>query len=354
MSDIKNLNNVETFEAPLEVKKAKYKVKNSSGTYDLVYLETSADQVQETEDKVFVSPAEKGKIAEIDTIKGQIAVINGEDAQEGSIKKALKDAKGYTDSKFGEVDGKIDQKVNAAKDELNGTITELTGRVETNEGAITELREAIAQKGSRTVVVETEEEIAGANPEPQVGDMAYVINSKRAYIYKGVEVYVGGAPEGWIVFDEITSEVDLVNYLKKGEADSTYLKKTDAESTYLKTATANSDFLKKTDAESTYLKTETANTDFLKKAEAEGTYFKKTDKVAETNLHEDLQGKINGKLDASAVDGKIDAKLNPVKNELNTKIDNLVPVMQAEEPEGKATGHVWLEIAAVPGGVPGV
>lgn len=344
MSDIKNLNGVETFAAPQAIKKAKYKVKNSSGTYDLVYLETSADQVQETGDRVFITPAQKSKIAEIDTIKSQIGVINGNESQAGSINKALKDAKAYTDSKFGEVDGKINSKVEEAKRELNGTISALDGRVETNESAITELREAIAQKGSRTVVVDTEEEIASANSTPEVGDMAFVINSKRAYIYKGLEMYVpSGAPEGWVVFDEITSEVDLVNYLKKGEAESTYLKKTDATSTYLPIATANNDFLKKADANSTYLKTATAESTYLKTTVAEQTYFKKSDKVAEGNLEDGLKNKINGKLDASAVDGKIDAKLNPAKQELNTKIDNLVVSVQNTQPEGKGTGHVWLE-----------
>ena len=351
MSDIKNLNGVETFAAPPAVKKAKYKVKSATGQYELVYLETSADQVQPTEDRVFVTPDEKSKItsthSEVQTIKGQIGVINGNDSQVGSIAKALKDAKGYTDTKFGEVGGIVDGKVETAKSEINKTISTLSGRVDTNESAISEIREAIAQKGSRTVVVETEEEIATANDNPQVGDMAFVIGSKRAYIYKGLEMYVerSAAPEGWVVFDEITSEVDLVNYLKKDEASSTYLSIETANTTYLKTATANSEFLKKAEASSTYLTTAAAEETYLATATAETTYFKKTDKVQESGLEDGLKNKINGKLDASAVGGKIDEKLNPVKSELNGKIDGLVPTMQAEEPVGKATGHVWLEIA---------
>ena len=349
MSEIKNINGIETFAAPQAVKKAKYKVKNSEGQYELVYLETSADQVQETAERVFVTPDEKGKIASshsaIEGINGKINIINGNENQAGSIAKALKDAKAYADSKAGEVSGQIDTKVNAAKQELNAKINPLTGRVQTNEEAIEEIRGVIAQKGSRTVVVETEAEIATANTAPQVGDMAYVITSKRAYIYKGLEALVrNGAPAGWIVFDEITSEVDLVNYLKKGEAESTYLKKADATSTYLSIATANSDFLKKADASNTYLASATAESTYLKKNDAENTYFKKTDKVQEAGLHDDLKNKINGKLDASAVDGKIDAKLNPAKAELNGRIDNLIPSMQSGEPSGKPAGHVWLEI----------
>lgn len=39
--------------------KSKYRIKNSRGIYDIMHFETSADQVQETAEKVFVSPAEK-------------------------------------------------------------------------------------------------------------------------------------------------------------------------------------------------------------------------------------------------------------------------------------------------------
>ena len=42
------------------IRKAKYKVKNAEGKYEVVYLETSAGQVEETAERVFVSPAEKG------------------------------------------------------------------------------------------------------------------------------------------------------------------------------------------------------------------------------------------------------------------------------------------------------
>jgi hypothetical protein len=41
------------------IRKARYRVKNSSGQYEVVYLETSADQVETDKDRQFVSEAEK-------------------------------------------------------------------------------------------------------------------------------------------------------------------------------------------------------------------------------------------------------------------------------------------------------
>lgn len=141
-------------------------------------------------------------------LSGRLDVIEG--VGEGSINKALEDAKAYTDEKIGEV---------------NGTISGLDTRVSENESAISNLQDVISNKNNNTIVVETEEEINVENPNPKVGDLAFVISTKRAYIYKGVQaVVLSGIPAGWVVFDEITNELDLVDYLKKTDAESTYRK----------------------------------------------------------------------------------------------------------------------------------
>ena len=289
----------------LTIRKAKYRVKNSEGKYEVVYLETSADQVEETSDRVFVTPAEKSQITSnkeaiaaetqarteaVNGINGKLDVINGSEETTGSISKALKDAKAYADEKVQEVNGansalskrveanetalglvdgkistaktgavedaktytdaeitKIDTaykaadtkvledakadaqaKVQEAKTELDNSINTLKGRVTTNESDIQNLKNAVANKNNNTIVVNTEDEIATTNANPKVGDMAYVISTKRAYIFKGAEALPAKAvPQGWVVFDEITSELDLVNYLKKSEADTTYRKLAD-------------------------------------------------------------------------------------------------------------------------------
>src|SRR5699024_9781125 len=167
--------------------------------------------------------------------------------------QTLESAKSYADTKIGE-----------AKTALEGSIATVDGKVSANESAISDLRDAISNKNSNTIVVETEAEIATANSNPKVGDLAFVITSKRAYIYKGVEALTAkNAPEGWVVFDEITNELDLVNYLKKSEAES--------------------------------------------------TYRKLVDKIAESDLATDLSSKINGKADTSYVNSELAKKATPAQ-----------------------------------------
>lgn len=351
------------------IKKAKYRVKNSEGKYEVVYLETSADQVEQTSDRVFVTPAEKTQITTnkeaiaaetqarteaVNTINGKLNVINGNEETAGSISKALKDAKAYTDKKVQEVNGAnaalagrveaneaalgtVDTRIAAAKNEavesaktytngqistidaaykaadakvledakadaaekvrvakealessisgVDGKVTALTSKVSANETAISNLRDAISNKNSNTIVVNTEDEIATANANPKVGDMAYVISSKRAYIYKGVEALsVKAVPQGWVVFDEITSELDLVNYLKKSEA--------------------------------------------------EATYRKLSAKIAEVDLATELVGKINNKADKSYVDGELAGKTNEAY--VNSKVEEVVAPVRTESAQNKA------------------
>ena len=185
-------------------------------------------------------------------LAGRLDVIEG--VGEGSINKALEDAKVYTDGKIGEV---------------NGAISGLEGRVATNEGEISNIKDILANKNSNTIVVETEEEISIENPTPKIGDLAFVISTKRAYIYKGIQAAIlSGIPAGWVVFDEITNELDLVNYLKK----------TDAEATYRKIA----------------------------------------DKITEGDLAVNLAAKINNKADTATVNAALDLKAN--QNTLESEV----------------------------------
>ena len=197
-----------------------------------------------------------GEVARATTAEGVLAgrlgVIEG--VGEGSINKALQDAKVYTDGKIGEV---------------NGAISGLEGRVATNEGEISNIKDILANKNSNTIVIETEEEISIENPTPKIGDLAFVISTKRAYIYKGIQAAIlSGIPDGWVVFDEITNELDLVNYLKK----------TDAEATYRKIA----------------------------------------DKITEGDLAVNLAAKINNKADTSTVNAALDLKAN--QNTLESEV----------------------------------
>lgn len=439
----------------LTIRKAKYRVKNSDGKYEVVYLETSADQVEQTSDRVFVTPAEKTQITTnkeaiaaeteartqaVNGLSGRLNVIEGE--AEGSIKKALKDAKDYTDGKILEVNGanealvgrvedleeemalvdgkistakdeavqssktytdgqistidaaykaadaqvlndakshaeakvkeakealetsigEVEGKVTAAKSELQGNIDTLAGKVSTNELEISKLKDAVANKNSNTIVVNTESEIADANSTPKVGDLAYVISSKRAYIYKGVDALSAElVPAGWVVFDEITSELDLVNYLKKDEAEATYRKLADkiAESdlaTELSTKINNK-------ADKSYVDTQ------LEGKTTEAYVNSKVEEVVAPVRTESAQNKANiakevedRTAEITRVEGVITSKVESAKQELSTslteketalkaedtklnnRINKFVPVVAQEEPTDTETGHVWLQL----------
>lgn len=431
----------------LAIRKAKYRVKNSDGKYEVVYLETSADQVEETHDRVFVTPQEKTQItsnkeaianeasareAADNLLSGRLDVVEG--TGEGSIKKALQDAKSYTDTKISEVndanealerrvkanedalalvDGKIstakteaidtanahttseidkidaaykaadvqvlsdakahaeskvqdaktalessisdvDAKVDSTKVELQGNIKTLEGRVSVNESDIQNLKDAVSNKNNNTIVVNNEDEIAVENPNPKVGDLAYVISSKRAYIFKGVNALSAkSVPQGWVVFDEITSELDLVDYLKKTDAEATYRK--------LSVKIAESDLatelVNKIDAKAdkSYVDDE------LAKKTNEAYVNSKVEEVVAPVRTESAQNKLDiaqevsdRKDEITRVEGLVSditdsltEKENALKAEdakLNNKISKFATVVSSVQPVDTETGHVWLEL----------
>lgn len=355
----------------ITIKNAKYRVKNNLGEYEVIHLETGADQVVESTEKRFVSDAEKAlyadkytqseidkkvsdinaKVVELQTkdseIEGvvsanktatdkaiedlgkevaankqkvedykssndaavqalqdgkadkahehTIAHVTGLQAAldaketivgaEGKISAALTEAKEHTNTEIGKVNTKIG--------EVETSVTNLTSRVGVNETDIANLKDAIGNKNSNTIVVNTVDDIKKNNANPKVGDIAFVLDIKKSFIFKGVaeaepsQVEMHGLPEapaGWIYFDEISSELDLVDYLKKNEA--------------------------------------------------EGIYRKLDVKIAENDLAAELATKINNKADTTTVNNALDLKaekseLNAAKDELSGKIDGVTEKLTA-------------------------
>lgn len=424
----------------LTIRKAKYRVKNSAGKYEVVYLETSADQVEQTADRVFVTPEEKTQITSnkeaiaaetqartevVNAINGKLDVINGNEETTGSISKALKDAKAYTDGKVLEVNGAnsalskrveaneaalgtvdtriatakgeaintsnahttseiakidaaykaadvqvlsdakahaeakvqeaktalegsistVDGKVDSAKTELKGSIDTLTGRVSTNESDIQNLKNTVANKNNNTIVVNTEDEIATTNANPKVGDMAYVISTKRAYIFKGVDALSAKAVhQGWVVFDEITSELDLVNYLKKSEADTTYRKLADKIAEVDLATELVSKIDSKLDGTQVDSKISAAVSPVSTKVDANEAAITKevSDRQGEISRVEGLVTSAKGELNASLTEKETALKAEDTR--LNNRINKFVPVVAKEEPTETEEGHVWLQL----------
>ena len=257
--------------------------------------------------------------------------------------QTLESAKSYADTKIGE-----------AKTALEGSIATVNGKVSANESAISDLRDAISNKNSNTIVVETEAEIATANSNPKVGDLAFVITSKRAYIYKGVEALTAkNAPEGWVVFDEITNELDLVNYLKKSEAESTYRKLVDkiAESDLA------TDLSSKINgkADTSYVNTELAKkatpaqitaavTPVSEKADANAQAIatETSNRVSEISRVEGIVTSKVGEVNSTLTEKETALKAEDAK--LNNRISKFAPVVSNEEPVDTEAGHVWLQL----------
>ena len=58
------------------IRKAKYRVKNSEGNYEVVYLETSADQVECDAERQFVTEAEKTQFNENTVYTNDMPTVN--------------------------------------------------------------------------------------------------------------------------------------------------------------------------------------------------------------------------------------------------------------------------------------
>lgn len=61
----------------LVIRKAKYRVKNAEGKYEVVYLETSADQVETDSERQFVTEAQKQQYDENTVYTNDMPMVNG-------------------------------------------------------------------------------------------------------------------------------------------------------------------------------------------------------------------------------------------------------------------------------------
>ena len=70
------MSNMKQTQDELVVRKAKYRVKNAEGKYEVVYLETSADQVETDSERQFVSEAEKTQFNENTVYTNDMPTVN--------------------------------------------------------------------------------------------------------------------------------------------------------------------------------------------------------------------------------------------------------------------------------------
>lgn len=70
------MSNMKQFQDELAIRKAKYRVKNAEGKYEVVYLETSADQVETDSERQFVTEAEKTQFNENTVYTNDMPTVN--------------------------------------------------------------------------------------------------------------------------------------------------------------------------------------------------------------------------------------------------------------------------------------
>ena len=224
------------------------------------------------------------------------------------IAASLVEANAYTDEKKAEADQHAQQLVDALEERVDGIDT----RVGNNEGEIAKLKVAVSNKNSNTQVFANMDEFtrAAAGLQPKKGDLAYVLDIKKAYIYNELNVIVLNGvqpPAGWVLFDEISTEADLKDYIKSTEV---------AEKIQKVEANLNKE---------------------VERAQAK-------------------EGEIEGKVDTNiagiatersereeAIRGA-ESNLEEVGQRLNDKIDAGLPTIGNSQPMGKGTNHIWIEM----------
>lgn len=164
-------------------------------------------RVQEIEESIT-----RGKIyGEIEGLKSRLTADEGRiTSVEGSV--------GTLTSDLSNTKGEL----SALKGSTDGRFTEINFKHDSLKDEVDVLKATVGGKNNATQVFATMEEFEAYAAEKQEslikGDMAYVISVKKSYIYNPGVVAVAlespNPPEGWMFFDEISTELDLAEYAK--------------------------------------------------------------------------------------------------------------------------------------------
>ena len=197
------------------------------------------NQIDELEAKVEgINHTETGILATSKAYTdGKIADVNSSiEALEGQLGASNTDLEGKVDALAGVVESNktmiettveiLDRRVEGVEEratELKTRVAELREEDARLAQEIQSVKDVIANQGSDTKVFANMDEFLGAGLSPKVGDLAFVIDIKKAFIYKGEDDAVGfdlpTPPVGLVLFDEISTEIDLVDYAKKSDVE---------------------------------------------------------------------------------------------------------------------------------------
>ena len=340
------------------------KVSEINNAADALKARVEANEGQLATVDARIATAKEGAVNEAKAhTNAEIAKIDT--AYKAADAQVLADAKAHTDSEVGKLNANLTNSINAVDTKADGINTKvvavegdvaaLTERVSTNESDINNLKSLVSNKNNNTVVVNTQSEIAGANPNPKKGDLAFAVEDKKSFIFNGTE---------WVVFDEISSELDLVDYMKTADAKATFRKLSEKITYSDLESTLASKINNKADKSyvDTQLAEKTNEAYVNSKVEAVVAPVRTqaaNNASAITDLRSDLDDEVSRLEQLSsdnfstlsrnieAVDNKatdLSASLTEKETALNNRISKFVPVLGNEEPQGTEAGHVWLEL----------
>ena len=209
-------------------------------------------------------------------------------------------------TEFGESLNTVEERVAI----LEGQMVELSEADERLDDEIQEIKHHFSNKGSDTLIFATRQAFEQAELSPKTGDLIYILDEKKAYIYSSDE---------FILFDEITTEEDLKDFIKTEEVE-TALGETDSHlSTEIERAQSVEDDLK--------LGIETLNTEA------------NTNSQATVGLEDSTQAH-QTQIDKLAQDRYTEEEVNRLVDEA---VEQQMAVLSEIEPEFGRIGHVWLE-----------
>ena len=225
------------------------------------------------------------KVGEIESsvvaVEGRVDTLEGQMTQAQSDIAGLKAKDGQLEQSIASHVGTLTQSIQDEVTRATGEEAAIRGELATAkgelQGEINNLKSAISDKNSSTLVYSTMDEFndAVASLNPKVGDLVFVVDVKKAFIYKGADAVAMldiVVPKGWVLFDEISTELDLADYLTKADAQAKYRAKAVA--------------------------------------------------IVEGDLDSALQGKINGKADLSHVTSEV-ARVEGLVTTVDGKVDAL-------------------------------
>lgn len=300
------------------------------------------NQIDELEAKV-----EGFNHAETGILAASKAYTDGKIADVNASIEALEEQLGASNT---DLEGKVDalaSVVESNKVAIEGTVASLDGRVATVEGkvgtlegAVADLRgedtrlaqeiqnvkDVIANQGSDTKVFANMDEFLGAGLSPKVGDLAFIIDIKKAFIFKGADAPMSldlpTPPAGWVLFDEISTEIDLVDYAKKSDVEGSM-------------AGLDGKIVAETER--------AQGAEQALNGAIEGLRGVVTDNGAKITALEGITAthtdEINNLKETTFNQGEVEALID-------SAVTAQMSYMGLVEPQGKKAGHVWIEVIA--------